>query len=269
MPGIAIKYMIGLLCIFFFASAQNSTISGTLIGTETGNPVSEAKVVLSIRIATGHGGVNFFERIDSVYTDKAGEYSFTQLAAGFYVIAVTGDKYKPQTKNTDLSNNRNITVNFSLTSASGINAGTLVLVVRDAGDSSAVEGATVLVQADDYQIAALRKYTDSDGSVIYNNLSTGRYTINISKDGYSERTHKIDLGKNVTYTVNVLLGPVTSVLRPHERKKRGIGNEQTGVIFTLTGRKVINSSSDILPASHVIIRFQGNDNSVLRKINLR
>ncbi|MDG5814770.1 carboxypeptidase-like regulatory domain-containing protein [Chitinispirillales bacterium ANBcel5] len=266
----AIKLTICMLCTFCFVSAQNSTINGIITNNETDSPVTEAKVVLTIRTATGYGGVNFFERIDSVFTDETGEYSFTELAAGFYVVAVSGGGYQSQTKSTDLSNNQNSIINFSLTPTSGTSAGTLVLVVRSAGDSSGIEGVTVVVQADDYQADPSSKFTDSDGSVTFSDMIAGSYTINISKEGYSDRSHKIDLGENVTYTVNVYLGQASSVWNSPQTKGRNVGRDQTGTVFTLNGRKAIHSSSGTLPASSSIyIRSYGDERNAVRDLNLR
>ncbi len=245
-------------------------LAETITNAQTGSPVAEANVVLTIRFATSDDGVNFFEKIDSVFTDETGEYSFAELEAGFYIVAVNCAGYQSQTISTDLSNNQNSTADFSLTPTLNTSAGMIVLVVRNAGDSSAIEGATVLVQADDFQDDPGTKFTDSDGSATFSGLATGSYTIAVSKDGYSGRSHQIDLGENVTFTLTFYLGTASSVLKHPKTSGRVVDRDQTSTGFTLNGRKLIHHSSGTIPASSsIIIESHGHESRTVKKVNVR
>lgn len=81
--------------------ASRMSVSGTVIDTQTGTPLHLVNVFLA---NTTIGDA----------TDKEGRYLIENIPPGMYELVVTMIGYEAQKKKVELSNNRNVTLHFSL-----------------------------------------------------------------------------------------------------------------------------------------------------------
>ncbi|MFC0434378.1 collagen binding domain-containing protein [Kutzneria buriramensis] len=140
--------------------AGTSGLSG-LVHSAGGAPVPSAAVT----IADGRGEV-----VASRVTGADGCYSFDELVAGSYTLAVSAATLRPVAMTVTIPATGRITQDVELAGGARVRG-----VVRTNGSGRAVEARVTLVDAEGVVIAATA--TESDGSYVFEDVPEGEYTI--------------------------------------------------------------------------------------------
>lgn len=172
------------------------TISGTIGDAETEEPVAGATVVLSLRTVFSREAVP----VDTAETAADGAYIFEGvIAQEGYMVTASAEGYEPRSAGQiAVVAGEVTTVDIALVATippTSVIAGT----VLDDGDSSAIEGATVVLSAGSRDVTGTTEWTPvdtmrtaADGSFEFTGLeasSAGNpYALVISAAGYNSRT---------------------------------------------------------------------------------
>jgi hypothetical protein len=171
-------------------------------------------------------------------TDSSGNYSFTGLTNGDYLVTPTkiGYTFSPLFASVSIRNNSQTNINFTASvEGTYFISGTVTL------NGSGLSGVTMTLSGD----ASQTKQTDSDGYYSFSGLSNGTFTITPSKTGYSfnPASRSIDIaGSSVTgadFTASQL--PTYSIAGT---VALGSGNPLTGVTITLSGDASLTTTTN-------------------------
>lgn len=137
-----------------------ANLYGKVIDSVTGEPIFDVLITLD--------GVQ-------LYSDAGGNYTFTDVEPGSYVISFTKEGYiMGSTDVTLVEGNNELNVSLPPIAAPVAN---LYGVVRDAETGYPLSGVKVTIDS-------LVTYTDANGAYAFVGLSPGSYTITFEKDGY-------------------------------------------------------------------------------------
>jgi len=266
LPILIIMLVFGLLANLK-GNTQTGALKGVLSDSQTGQPVSYAKIELL--------GTKF-----KTQTDDRGEFSINNIPAQEYNLKITAKGYCGVTiVRTQIQNNRATVINYELIKlakkaepriislyASDVQkfeklTGTLTGKIIDP-NGEPVPGATV--QFDGTRLGA---QTDIDGNYIVNNVPIGQYSTKIRLVGYktkivpevailedTEATLDVQMEETVINS-NKLRGDTKSeidldeacnirIIKPHEIKQSGSRNLQE-ILKTQTGVTISGTTGTI------------------------
>lgn len=165
------------------------TISGNVINSSTGSPISGARVTDSVRTA---------------YTDNAGNYALPNVPQGNYTIAVTASGYSGASRIVSVTAGSTTTADFALAPGA---PGTGAIMGKVTNESDLpISGATV---TDGVRSAR----TNSSGNYILSDVPEGTYTVTATATGYKGAAGSVTISSGETVTLNFSL-----------LKESGIGN---------------------------------------------
>ena len=202
-----IKKLLFILSIFLMSSLslQALTITGTVTNANNNNPIVGAIVTLQ---TMGGGGINTYRDT----TIAGGVYSLLNIPVGTSgVLTVTATGY---TQNQQFVQNlrANDTIDIQLIPAGTQTGAKKILgTVSDASSLNAVSSARLilLLNAGGTATPVDTVISANNGSYLFDSLSSGRYTIVVTKSGYSEYTSNIiDLRTADSAVVNIQLTPI-------------------------------------------------------------
>ena len=145
--------------------AAAHSLSGTVVGGDTGKPVEGAVVAID--------GAE-------VPTDAAGAWEVTQLAPGTYDVTVLSDGYEPFATSVELASSQVLQVTLVPVARYA-----LTVTVEDAG--SPLAGASVTVRGGELAGGSTVE-TGADGVASFSGLRAGNYTVMASAAGYDDVT---------------------------------------------------------------------------------
>ncbi len=163
----------------------SSSISGRVLDSATGNPVAGVKVMALNLLYAGYG-------IQVVETNANGYFSITGLTMGVYEIFVSATNYMPAAKlGVSVGDNANvylqdaILIGRAFFNEKGIVAGK----ITNAINGKAVSDATIKFRKnhgnkEGSYVNDVEIKTDSSGRYTSDALTSGYYTMEVSKDGF-------------------------------------------------------------------------------------
>ncbi len=133
-------------------------------------------------------------------TDVNGEYTFTELASGDYIIKADAQCYDSKKKTVTLPDTTKTT--FKLNPVADP-TGSLSGTVKDGITDDPISGATVKIEPN-----GPTKQTAGDGSYTFDCVEVGTYDISADKDGYIEKTEKnVEITADPATTLDFVLVP--------------------------------------------------------------
>jgi len=173
-------------------TSQSSTITVTV--TSGGSAVSGASVSLS----SNGGTLN----PTSGTTNANGQFtsSFSSSSTGTFTIDASASK-SPYTPG---SGNCQVTV-----TTQPIDTGNLQVYVKEQGTNNPIAGASVGSTSQPNGQSSLSGTTDSIGSVTFNGIRTGSYTIQTGKTGYQSGSSPATVNKDQTTIITIYLASVS------------------------------------------------------------
>jgi len=202
-------------------------LSGTLIDENTNIPLQGITVNLI-------GETNL-----TVVTDEQGNFSFSGLKNGTYLLQIVDSEYANLSSNVTLSGDD---INFNTIRLSQTQDSTVSIlkgVIKDADTNEPIVGATIT-------IGTKTAVTDSDGNYIINSLKSGSYTIKITKSGYLTSTKSVSIPANTMLYLNAVLQSVDFMTS---------GDNNLSIIGT------VSDANSLEPLEDVLIEYQLENNS--------
>lgn len=145
-----------------------------------------------------NANVTLFNSTFSVsnFTNSSGWFDLTgQLSDGFYNLSVTKTGYQTVNSYVYIDNSGLILLNVSM--ISGLVGGIVVYANHSNGTYDYVTEATVTITQDN---TTWNTTTDTYGGFIFNDVSLGTYTLNISKTGYENYTTTVTINESKMYS---------------------------------------------------------------------
>lgn len=178
------------------------SITGTVTAeSEEGDALEGVTVILR---TSGGGGT----AIDTATTDANGVYTFEEVTSGSgYTIAGSLEGYNSGTVNLRSKGASVDTVDLVL---EAIVIKDVTVIVLSAADSSAIEGAAVIITASSGMtgISLLTSGTsDASGALVAADVEEGTYTISATADGFTGRSGQLRLSATSNDTVTLYLEP--------------------------------------------------------------
>ena len=224
-----------------------SSISGKVIDATSLNPVAGAQVI-AVKTAPNDWGAGIVE------TNSNGEFEITGLSSGTYEISVDAPGYRPELRyNIQVGAFSNVSLSSSiLLSASVIEVGAIGGKITNAIDGKDVPNATVRFRENhgnktgDYIKSGgniLQLTTDGSGKYSCENIKTGYYTMEVSKEGFitsyydviASPSNKICLNQNFSISPELPEGQYRIVLtwgeNPRDLDSHITGNLSSGSSF--------------------------------------
>jgi protocatechuate 3,4-dioxygenase beta subunit len=159
--------VLAIISVAAVATAQQMTISGTVIDAVTREPIENAAVHAM------HAG--------SVYTNSAGEYTLVPMRAGAYVVYANATGYEPAVypETVYVEPGQAVEgIDFELQPAAPVEYGAISGTITDASTTAPIEGAWVHTM---HQRGA---YTNADGFYTLESLPAGDYVVGATAEGY-------------------------------------------------------------------------------------
>jgi hypothetical protein len=237
--------IIAILGIFTVLSIHAATINGTVTDSQTGNALSGATVTLFT------GGMGGQDTVATVTTGGDGSFEFTSVDTGFYMLDAElagyitqgmGGYVLVQSPDTTITQDLQLTPEGVIPGDTGV--GTVAGTITSAADSSAVEGAQVVLEqrsgggpGGGRWSAVDSAVTDASGSYTISAVPAGNnYRVSVSGDGFQTTTSStFSVFSDSTVTVDVSLGggvPATGVI--------------AGTVYSNTDSTVIEGAAVVL-----------------------
>jgi protocatechuate 3,4-dioxygenase beta subunit len=246
MHRILLLIIAGLL--FVTSLAADAIISGVVTSQSTGNPISNAAVVL----IKGSQQI-----VAATVTAVDGSYSFTGVNPGQYTVRASASGFQTAIIGAQAKNNQTTTVNFALLSTFGAISGQ----VTDAISTLPVSGATVRVFANNTLIASAT--TNGAGNYTIDGLDPTSYVVTASAATYQTGVTGAIVQAAQTSTVNFALqstpgtisGTVTDAFTglPVEGVLIQVNNNGIPVYSTETDASGNYTIADVSPGSYVVL----------------
>jgi hypothetical protein len=133
---------------------------------------------------------------ENMVTDAQGKAAFTGKLPGTYTYIILADGYKVKTGSVDVVDN-DVTKNVSLT-ANDPDLYSITFIVTDSTSQTPVEGASVTIDG-------ATKSTNASGFVVFEDLTTGIYSYQISKDNYRQVSTTVEvIDENIILPVAIV-----------------------------------------------------------------
>ena len=197
--------------------------------------------------------------------DSNGVVTFIDVLSGNYTVQAQKSGY---TSSTYKANVKAGSVNEVALTQNLILGDLLVTTVSDVG--GAVSGASVSSTSTPNEQPALRGSSDNDGSVRFNGLIPGSYTIQASKDGFYSAlgTVSVTPGSVTGITLILRVVPTTGALRITVKDSSGAAvqgavvsskSQPSGqpLLSGTTGADGTTTFSDVLPGSYTVQASKG------------
>ncbi len=207
---------------------QAATVNGKVTKQGSDTAVAEATVILR----QGNQGR------DTVVTDTAGAFSFTDVAVGNYTVIASKAGFLNSASSQANAGTADTTISLANISLSPIPApGKVAGVVRQLPDSALVAGARVIIRRTSSTSFADTVETAADGAYSFDSVPVNtNYVVVVSDSGFTtSTTNGVNVLTAATTTLNVFLAPV------------GLPGKVAGVV-----RK--SADSTVLAGATVIIR---------------
>ena len=176
--------------------AQTGDIQGTVYQRSTGKPLTGANVRIT-------------ETEQTQKTDENGNFRFTGIPIGTYILSVSHPSYKTSEKITiEISAGRTIQGKIYLGPAFQLEkstaTGDIEGTVYDRGTGALLAGAEVyIVEIEN------RQETKRDGNFRFTDIAPGTYTISIKHSAFDTPTETtVEISAGDTTQVKIYLGPV-------------------------------------------------------------
>ncbi len=168
-----------------------ASVSGTVRDQETQAGIPNLKLSLS-------GPVS-----EDILTSSTGDYSFKNLLPGVYTIKISHEGYVSDEQSFTLADSEDKSLIISLTPL-GLISG----VIFDADNDAPIKDAEVTLIGD----SSFDKLTNDQGQFTFDNLTPGRYTLQVKKQDYISQEEVIDLnpGQEIDKIFKLTLAPVVA-----------------------------------------------------------
>jgi len=182
-----------------------------LVRDEKGNPISGATITSIAQPIEQTSLIG--------YSGSDGTYTFNNVIVGSYNLKVTKSEYN--------DNSIQLTVNAEQTTSQTIQLNKLIssikIFVKDSNANPLV-GATVTSTSQPTGQSTLSGSTGNDGSITFNDIKTGAYTIMVSKSGLKSKSESLStsLGEKTEKTI---------ILEPEQQPSGGIPGYPIESIF--------------------------------------
>lgn len=145
-------------------------------------------------------------------TTDANGITFHELCSGQYNIRIAKDGYRVIEYSITISCNATTSDSRTMASTSSNHGsddscchGVITINVHDSATSAALGGATVQISKDGHVLAS---HGTEQGTIGFDGLCAGQYTVTITKDGYNRQEFTVTLGCNGHETASRNLGAV-------------------------------------------------------------
>lgn len=135
----------------------------------------------------------------TMMTDESGKIFLSELEAGTYTVIANLDGYLANNQQIVIESNKTTTAKMTLTKAPII--GNAFVKVSDV-DGNTLANTTVKLFNDTHEYVLT---TDENGTVVFENIDVGEYTVVASKDGYIEVKTNVTITKDETTNVEVVM----------------------------------------------------------------
>ena len=180
----------------FYLIYDAGALRGTITDATTHNPIAEAIVQASI------GG----KIASTVITNSNGQYLFTDMTVGNYIINVTATGYQTTNQGAIVLNNQTAILNVALLPGGG----TIEGYVTDAS-AQGISGASIaLMQAN---IIIQRGTTDTNGHYTMSGLPPGSYVARATASGYQIQTKGAFIYNNTTTSLDFTMSSNPSIIQ--------------------------------------------------------
>ncbi|MBD7965920.1 carboxypeptidase regulatory-like domain-containing protein [Fictibacillus norfolkensis] len=171
-----------------------TTLSGTVIDTDTGNPITDTAVSLYLTDNTGFHVAKVFPGID-------GSYTFSSIAPGSYLLNAIAEGYGNQVFAVNIGLEGFIQ-DVSLTSNPGSVTGFVTNQLTGEPITNAIINISSLGKPLD-----VKAVSDSFGQFTYPNLRPDSYRVVINADGFSSQTATFTILPGQTTSLSSILTP--------------------------------------------------------------
>ncbi len=149
---------------FALDEIPTGTISGTVIDTETLNPIENAEITVD--------GTSY-----SAFTNSSGNYLIDNVSTGTYSVIASANGYYPKIiPNQVVIGDQTTIVDFSLFK---IPSGSIAGIVTDSGTGNPIEGATISIFGTSYLT-----FSSQTGEYLIEDVGMGIYSVTASANGY-------------------------------------------------------------------------------------
>ncbi len=164
-----------------------------------GNPISGADVASTAQ-PTGQATLNGVSGAN-------GAKIFDMIKPGTYKIQIAKSGYTSTSSTVTVA--EGVSTDVSITLQSTQATGTLSVIVKD-GKGSALAGALISSTVQPSGQSTLTGTTGVDGIARFTGIWVGSYTIQASKDGYTQKTGQANVASGTTISLNLALEASTS-----------------------------------------------------------
>lgn len=232
------------------------SIGGTVTDLDTGLPISGAFVILS----TNRGVF-----VDSLLTDKNGNYSFNNLAPGVYDVISQAEGFGQDLKSTAVNSGAESILDFQLSTITGVITGR----VFDVQTGSGISGAGVTVSLiNSLGVPVATGVTDNNGNFSFPNIKPGSYTVTAAALNFGAGSQAAIVDPGVVTAVNIGLSPdngsvtgqITNILTGVPIAGATVSIIQNNVIFgtAVTNDQGIYQVNGLAPGKYRVEVFADN-----------
>ena len=178
-------------------STNAGTVAGTVTDAETGDPLAPVWVDKNGRTTTT--------------TACRGAYRFDDVEPGTYTVTAHTVGYEPAEAEVEVVGGDTVTIDLALTpEADGPDPepedGEIVGTVTDAGSGQPINGATVMLMDDAYDVETTT--TAADGTYTYEDVEPGQYVLAAEADGFEQSANtSVTVADGETVTADFALTP--------------------------------------------------------------
>ncbi len=184
----------GITNVNFSLLSNPGTVSGTVVSTATGLPISGATVEVV---------VDHFSILTAV-TNNSGQYLLTGIFSGNFEVHAQANSYQTAVIEAALSAGIVNTINFSLSS----NPATITGTVTAASSGDPIPATLIEVHHPILDLIL----TDSSGNYTITGLPTGSFSVHAHHHDYQTKVKKVTLAENTTTFVDFSLASDPSVV---------------------------------------------------------
>lgn len=170
-------------------SSTGGTITGTVTDATSGSIITGALVQLQLDDVT----------IDSIQTDKNGQYSFKNLGFNQYILIASADSYSLAFVKDVVTDTTPQTTNFALSKNPGSISGT----VTAQGTGIPLSGGVIKLKQGNVTLET--DLTDNSGAYNLTGLAAGSYTVYALESGYQTSHTVVTVTKNTNTVQNFAL----------------------------------------------------------------
>ncbi|MBY6036635.1 carboxypeptidase regulatory-like domain-containing protein [Fictibacillus nanhaiensis] len=179
----------------FVLAANPSTLTGTVINEETGEPISGASI--QVQLMDTNGVI-----ITTTFSDQNGEFIIEDLVASSYSVIVNAEGFTTASSTVRLLPGSVSSINIAMAPLPGYITGTL----RDGISELPIAGATIKVSNTSGAVVDTM-LTSTNGEFLSVGLSDGIYTLTAIAEGYQTKLIGAIVSSGITMNVDIELSP--------------------------------------------------------------